>query len=285
MPSGPSRSNSPCSTSTVARASASARWHGSVVAREVRREGGQLAVGHLVAAEQPAGEDGGVDRGRGRPGDPVLGARRLEEAQVERGVVRDEHRAVGELEEAGEHAADPRRGGDHRRGDAGQDADVGRDLPAGVDQRLELAEHLAAAHLDGADLGDRAVPRGAAGRLQVDHDEGDLRERRAQLLDRGLDVARAGVEAGCQPAPAGAGGLGTHPGGGGGRGWHAADGRSGVPTVSADATPGSRAGSAAARDGAGCRPAGRTPRSRWRVAVTRATMPSGTSGGPVASER
>lgn len=40
MPSGPSRSNSPCRTSTVARASASARWHGWVL---VEKKGARVA--------------------------------------------------------------------------------------------------------------------------------------------------------------------------------------------------------------------------------------------------
>ena len=92
---------------------------------------------------------------------------------------------------AGQHRADPGRRGDHHRGDAGQHADVGRDLAAGVDQGLELAEHLAAADLDRADLGDRAVLRGAAGRLEVDDDERDVGQRRAELVDRDLLVARA----------------------------------------------------------------------------------------------
>jgi hypothetical protein len=126
---------------------------------EVRGEGGQLAVGHLVAGEQPPGEDRGVDRRRRRPDQTVLGARGLEEAEVERGVVGDQHRAAGELQERGQDGADARRGRHHRGGDAGQDADVGRDLAPGVDQRLELPEHRATANLDRADLGDRAVLR------------------------------------------------------------------------------------------------------------------------------
>ena len=157
---------------------------------EERREGGQLAVGHLVAGQQPPGQDGGVDGGGGRPGDAGLGAGGLEEAEVERRVVGDQDGAAGELEEAGQHGADARRGRDHHRGDAGQHADVGRDRPAGVDQGLELAEHLAAADLHRADLGDRAVLRRAAGRLEVDDDERHVRQPGPELLDRHLLVAR-----------------------------------------------------------------------------------------------
>ena len=79
----------------------------------------------------------------------------------------------------------------------GQHADVGRDLPARVDQRLELAEHLAAADLHRADLGDRAVLRRPAGGLEVDDDERDVRQRRAEFLDRHLrGSGRAAVEKG-----------------------------------------------------------------------------------------
>ena len=63
---------------------------------------------------------------------------------------------------------------------------------AGIDQRRELAEHLAAAHLDRADLGDRLGVGAAAGGLQVDHDEGDLPQRLVQLVESRLDVHRGG---------------------------------------------------------------------------------------------
>jgi hypothetical protein len=156
---------------------------------EVRGQRGELAVGHLVPAEQPTGEHGGVDRGRRRPRDRVLCAGGLEEADVERGVVGDQHGAPGELEKAGQDGADPRGRDHHGRGDAGQDADVGRDLLARIDEGLELAEDLTTAHLDRADLGDGAVVGGTSGRLQVDDHEGDLREGRAELVDRHLLVA------------------------------------------------------------------------------------------------
>ena len=57
-----------------------------------------------------------------------------------------------------------------------------------LDQRLELAEDLALAHLDGADLGDRGAAGGRpAGRLEVDDDERDVAQRRAELVERLLD--------------------------------------------------------------------------------------------------
>ena len=59
---------------------------------------------------------------------------------------------------------------------------------AGVDQRLELAEHLAAADLDRADLGDVGTGRAAAGGLEVDDDEGDRRQCGAELVECALDA-------------------------------------------------------------------------------------------------
>ena len=166
---------------------------------EVGRQRGQLAVGHLVAGEQATGQDGGVDRGHGRPGDAVVGAGGLQEPEVERRVVRDEDRAAGELEEARQHRTDAGGCRHHHRGDPGEHADVGRDLVPGVHERLELAEHLPAADPDGADLGDRAVLRGAAGGLQVDDDERDVGQGSAQRLDRHLLVPGGG-RAGAEPA-------------------------------------------------------------------------------------
>ena len=54
-----------------------------------------------------------------------------------------------------------------------------------VDKGLELAEHLAAAHLDRADLGDH-VGLGAAGGLQVNNAERDLGQMRPKIIKRGL---------------------------------------------------------------------------------------------------
>ncbi len=63
----------------------------------------------------------------------------------------------------------------------------GRDGLVRVDQRLELAEHLAAAHLDRADLGDHRAALGrAAGRLQVDDAERHVAQRTAELVEAAL---------------------------------------------------------------------------------------------------
>ena len=65
-------------------------------------------------------------------------------------------------------------------------------LRPGIDQCGELAEHLAAAHLDRADLGDRVVVLAAgapAGGLQVDDDERGLPQR--QVSRQRIDVREA----------------------------------------------------------------------------------------------
>ena len=63
-------------------------------------------AGRLVAGEHPAGQPGGAEHGRPRPALAVPLARRAQEAGVERGVVRDQHRAAQELQHA---SAAPRR--------------------------------------------------------------------------------------------------------------------------------------------------------------------------------
>ena len=72
---------------------------------------------------------------------------------------------------------------------------VRRDAGARVDQRGQLADPLAAAHLDRADLGDRVRRGAAAGGLQVEHDEGDLAQRGAQLVEGELRRAEPGGDA------------------------------------------------------------------------------------------
>ena len=57
----------------------------------------------------------------------------------------------------------------------------------GVDQGVEGAEDLAAADLDGADLGDPVVGGRSAGGLQVQDDELDVEQRRAEVVEATLD--------------------------------------------------------------------------------------------------
>ena len=70
---------------------------------------------------------------------------------------------------------------------------------AGVHERLELAEHLAAAHLDRADLRDRAVRGRAARGLEVHDDERDVRQRGAQVVQGRLHRPRRRVRGGVRP--------------------------------------------------------------------------------------
>ena len=170
--------------------------HGGV---EQVGEGRELVVRRLVAGDDASGEPDRVHHLVAGP--RVAGPRRggLEEADVERGVVRDEHGAAGELEEAGQHLLDRRGADQHRGGDPGQHLDERRHRAAGVHERLELAEDLAAAHLDRPDLGDRAVRGGAAGGLQVDDDERDVRQRRPDVLQAELDRAPGRVGGGVRP--------------------------------------------------------------------------------------
>ena len=81
----------------------------------------------------------------------------LEEAHVERRVVRHQHASRRELQERRQRGLDGRSVGNHGIADAGQHRDERRDLGVRVDQRLELAQDLAAADLDRADLGDHAA--------------------------------------------------------------------------------------------------------------------------------
>src|SRR5439155_4069362 len=82
--------------------------------------------------------------------------------------------------------------------DPGQQRDERRDGCARVDQRLELAQHLAAADPDGTDLGDPRPARRTAGGLQVDHDELDVGQRSeehtSELQSRGHLVCRLLLE-------------------------------------------------------------------------------------------
>ena len=91
-----------------------------------------------------------------------------------------------ELEQRRQHRLDPRGRGDEGVGQPGEHGDLRRDRPARVDERLERAEELAAADLDGADLGDRVIAAVAAGRLEVEHAERDVGERRAEVVEAAL---------------------------------------------------------------------------------------------------
>ena len=138
---------------------------------EEARQRAQLAVGHLARPQRQPGQGHGVQHRRGRPAQPAARARRGQEAHVERRVMRGEHAAVDEVEEHRQHGRGRRRVRDHGVTDAGQLRDVGRDRLPRVHQGAELRFDPAAAHPDGADLGDTGRVRGPAGRLDIDHHE------------------------------------------------------------------------------------------------------------------
>ena len=85
-----------------------------VVGRGARPEGdrerAQLAVRRVVAGDHASGEPGRVEDLEPRPRPTLLHGEVLEEADVERRVVRDEDAALGELEERRQGRLD-RRGG------------------------------------------------------------------------------------------------------------------------------------------------------------------------------
>ena len=154
-------------------------------------------VAGLVLHDQLPRQVHGVEHPEARPRMPRGARGLLEERHVEPCVVRDEHAVAGELEEGRQHRLDPRRLRDHRVGDAGEHLDEHGDRLARPDQGLELAEDLPTADLHRSDLGDRRRGRAAAGRLQVDDDEGDVSQRRAEVVQGALDRpdARAGTAA------------------------------------------------------------------------------------------
>ncbi len=149
---------------------------------------GQPDAGRLGLGQHLAGEPHGVHHGRTRPWQTEPRAGGLQEADVERRIVRNKDGPPDELQERRQHGADPRCVVHHRIGDPGQDGDLRRDRPAGVDQGRELAEHLTAPDLHRPDLGDGLRQRRSTGGLQVDHDEGDLTQWLAQFVEAALDI-------------------------------------------------------------------------------------------------
>ena len=149
-------------------------------------ERAQPHAGCLVPGQHGAGESGGAQHGRARPGDAVAPAGGAQETGVEGRVVGDEHATGEELEDRRQHLRQPRRAGDEGGRDAGEGDDLRRDAGARVDERGQLADPFAAAHLDGPDLGDGVALGGAAGGLEIQHDERDVPQGGAQLVERQL---------------------------------------------------------------------------------------------------
>lgn len=141
----------------------------------------------LVAGDDAPGERHRVEHLVARPRVARPGGCGPEERDVERRVVRDEDRAPDELEERRDDCLDPRCVRDHGGADPCEAGDERRHGDARVDECLELPDALAGPHLDRADLGDLAVLRRAAGRLEVDHHERHVVQRGAQLVQPELD--------------------------------------------------------------------------------------------------
>ena len=112
--------------------------------------------------------------------------RGAQERHVEADVVADEHRVAHELEQRREHRLDPWGWRDQGIREPGEDGDDRRDRPAGVDERLERAEALATADLHRTDLGDDVAGPVATGRLEIEHAERDIGERRPEVVERAL---------------------------------------------------------------------------------------------------
>ena len=123
---------------------------------EVLRERAEPHVTHLVA-DQSACEHGRVDhpRAQRRQVEPYGGG--PEKAEVEAGVVRDEHGVTDEVDDGRYHRRDVGRAGHVGIGDTGDRSHRSRDGDTGMDEGPELGEHLAATRTDRADLRD-AVP-------------------------------------------------------------------------------------------------------------------------------
>ena len=151
---------------------------------EVARERPQPHVGHLRPHE-PARELRGAHRRAGQRRVLEPQEVRIEEAHVERRVVRDDHRSPRELQERRQDRRERGRAGDGAIADPGEVRDGGRDRPFRVDERLERPDALGPFEPHGADLGDGVVDRRAAGGLEVDDHERDLLER-DRLAEHGL---------------------------------------------------------------------------------------------------
>lgn len=148
-------------------------------------QGAEPAVGHRVA-DQPPCHGERVD---GRVGERLSSGRHqrvVEEGEVEAEIVADQHRAADELEERGEHLADPRRVDDHRLADAGERGDERRDPLVGTDKGLIGAEQLTAAEPCSGHFGQRSGRRRTAGRLDVEDHEGHLAEGTPEVVEGSL---------------------------------------------------------------------------------------------------
>ena len=122
---------------------------------------------------------------------PVRRARRPQEAEVERRVVGDQDGAAGELEERRQHRADARGRGDHH-----SVMPVSTLMKGGIgtpgSTRVWNSPSTSPPRTFTAPISVIALSSGRpAGRLEVDDDERDLGQRRAELVERGLHRSAA----------------------------------------------------------------------------------------------
>ncbi len=149
---------------------------------EVSGKAGQAEVADLLPDQTP-GESGRVDRSIGQPAVAETFGGSVQEREVEPHVVADDHGVTAELEKRRQGLVDRWSVDDHRLGDSGEDHDRRWDLHAGIDQCLERAEQVSAAHLDRADLGDLTRRRRSPRCLQVHDAESDIVEGGAEVVE------------------------------------------------------------------------------------------------------
>ena len=104
----------------------------------------------------------------------------LQHGQVEADALADQHRVVDEAIEGRLHRGERRRVCDHRVTDAVNRRRMRRNRHAGIDQRVEglVGEHASGLEAHGAHLHEAGAGDVETGRLGVEHDRIELRERR-----------------------------------------------------------------------------------------------------------
>ena len=179
----PTRSISACSTSTVARASSSARCVGVVAAPNSRASAESRTLG--ASSRVSTRRASRTVHSTGGRGQAMLAALRggAQEADVEAGVVGDQHCAAGELEERRQHGVDLRRVVHHRRGDAGElrrsaAGCCGRGSTSVASSPSTAPPRTLTAPISVIGVALSPSPAGApAGGLEVDDDERGLAQR------------------------------------------------------------------------------------------------------------
>jgi hypothetical protein len=161
-------------------------------------ERGEARAGH-ASREQTTGEADRVDDGDGQPPSRELLDLPVEEAEVEAGIVRDEHRVAGVLEEPAYGCGRSRCAGEVGVDDPGERGDERREPRPGIDERLERASKSEAVDANRPDLANPGLPRAEPGRLQVDDHKGGRFER--ELLPRFAREPDAGAAPGQPGVP------------------------------------------------------------------------------------